>query len=69
MDEKLGEMTYGKEEALVQGNITDYPVESEKDFYPELLLYKENTSDEETDESEVRISDGEIKGAAQEIKN
>ncbi|MDN6755992.1 MAG: helicase-exonuclease AddAB subunit AddA [Lactococcus lactis] len=68
MDEKLGEMTYGKEEALVQGNITDYPVESEKDFYPELLLYKENTSDEETDESEVRISDGEIKGAAQEIK-
>ena len=38
MDEKLGEMTYGKEEALVQGNITDYPVESEKDFYPELLL-------------------------------
>ena len=53
-------MTYGKEEALVQGNITDYPVESEKDFYPELLLYKENTSDEETDESEVRISDGEM---------
>lgn len=68
MDEKLGEMTYGKEEALVQGNINDYPVESEKYFYPELLLYKENTSDEETDESEVRISDGEIKGAAQEIK-
>ena len=66
--EFYSEMTYGKEEALVQGNITDYPVESEKDFYPELLLYKENTSDEETDESEVRISDGEIKGAAQEIK-
>ena len=46
-----------------KGNITDYPVESEKDFYPELLLYKENTSDEETDESEVRISERASKAA------
>ncbi|RZI49422.1 helicase-exonuclease AddAB subunit AddA [Lactococcus kimchii] len=69
MNEKLGEMVYGKEEALVQGNTTDYPSELDKEYYPELLLYKENADDELNDESEENISDGEIKGAAQEIKS
>ncbi len=66
MNEAIGEMTYGQEELLVQGNVTDYPTEMDKEFYPELLLYKENTDAQEKDEE--GISDGEIKVAAQKIQ-
>jgi ATP-dependent helicase/nuclease subunit A len=69
MNESLGEMEYGREEALVQGNISDYPEEADPKFYPELLLYKEKTDENEENQEVEKISDGEIKGAAQEIQN
>ncbi|MCG4840945.1 hypothetical protein, partial [[Ruminococcus] torques] len=33
MDEEVGEMIYGKEEELVQGNLVDYPEQLEENFY------------------------------------
>ncbi|MEY8444117.1 helicase-exonuclease AddAB subunit AddA [Lactococcus ileimucosae] len=65
MNEEIGEMVYGKEEELVQGNLADYPEKLEKNYYPELLLYEEDSTEDETDQ----ISDGEIKIVAQQIKN
>ena len=68
MDEEIGEMTYGREEMLVQGNVTDYPAEPDTAYYPELLLYKESQlENEEANENQEAISDGEIKVAAQKI--
>ena len=64
MDEEVGEMIYGKEEELVQGNLVDYPEQLEENFYPELLLYEEDTSEDESEQ----MSDGEIKVVAQQIK-
>ena len=64
MDEEVGEMIYGKEEELVQGNLVDYPEQLEENFYPELLLYEEDTSEDESEQ----MSDGEIKAVAQQIK-
>ena len=60
MDEEVGEMIYGKEEELVQGNLMDYPEKLEENFYPELLLYEEDTLEDESEQ----MSDGEIKGFA-----
>ncbi len=73
MNEEIGEMTYGKEEKLIQGNTTDYPVEIDTNFYPELLLYDETQNEGEgeeevEDETQVQISNGEIKVAAQRIQ-
>lgn len=69
MNESLGEMTYGKEESLVQGNFNDYPEQQEEEYYPELLLYTEKTQEKENEETtDVIISDGEIKSAAQKIQ-
>lgn len=64
MDEEVGEMIYGKEEELVQGNLVDYPEQLEENFYPELLLYEEDISEDESEQ----MSDGEIKAVAQQIK-
>ncbi|WP_407350130.1 helicase-exonuclease AddAB subunit AddA [Lactococcus garvieae] len=64
MDEEVGEMIYGKEEELVQGNLVDYPEQLEENFYPELLLYEEDISEDESEQ----MSDGEIKVVAQQIK-
>ena len=64
MDKEVGEMFYGKEEELVQGNLVDYPNQSEEEFYPELLLYEEDNLEEDSDQ----VSDGEIKIVAQKIK-
>ncbi|MFC4651638.1 helicase-exonuclease AddAB subunit AddA [Lactococcus nasutitermitis] len=68
MNEEIGEMTYGQEEMLVQGNVTDYPLEPDEEFYPELVLYKESTIERNDDETVEKISDGEIKVAALKIK-
>ncbi|WP_271328100.1 helicase-exonuclease AddAB subunit AddA [Lactococcus muris] len=65
MNEEIGEMIYGKEEELIQGNLVDYPEKLEKNYYPELLLYEEDSTEDERDQ----ISDGEIKIVAQQIKN
>lgn len=65
MNEEIGEMTYGQEEALVQGNLSDYPEKFDESFYPELLLYEEDSSEDTTEQ----ISDGEIKSVAQKIKD
>ena len=65
MNEDIGEMVYGKEEELVQGNIVDYPEHADANFYPELLLYEEDSSEDDTEQ----ISDGEIKIVAQKIKD
>lgn len=64
MDEEVGEMIYGKEEELVQGNLMDYPEKLEENFYPELLLYEEDTLEDDSEQ----MSDGEIKVVAQQIK-
>lgn len=64
MDEEVGEMIYGKEEELVQGNLMDYPEKLEENFYPELLLYEEDNLEDESEQ----MSDGEIKVVAQQIK-
>lgn len=70
MNETLGEMTYGLEEQLVQGNISDYPEKMEEDFYPELLLYKESSLETnlEAGAMDITISDGEIQSAAKQIQ-
>lgn len=74
MDEEIGEMTYGQEEKLVQGNLIDYPSELTEEFYPELLLYSVDTEKDsdkkgqpDTSENVEVISDGEIRIAAQRI--
>lgn len=69
MDDDIGEMIYGKEERLIQGNIKDYPTKLDHAHYPELLLYKENLEDLSSENgSEEKISDGEIKIVAEKIK-
>ncbi|GBG96883.1 helicase-exonuclease AddAB subunit AddA [Lactococcus termiticola] len=65
MDERLGEMTYGDEEMLVQGNTRDYPEELNDAYNPEFLIYQEDSSATEKEGDEV--SDGEIRIAAERI--
>lgn len=64
MDEEVGEMIYGEEEELVQGNLVDYPQQLDENFYPQLLLYEEEALEDESEQ----MSDGEIKIVAQKIK-
>ena len=64
MDEEVGEMIYGEEEELVQGNLVDYPQQFDENFYPQLLLYEEEALEDESEQ----MSDGEIKIVAQKIK-
>ena len=64
MDEEMGEMIYGEEEELVQGNLVDYPQQLDENFYPQLLLYEEEALEDESEQ----MSDGEIKIVAQKIK-
>jgi len=68
MDTSVGEMTYGKEEELVQGNIKDYPQEPEQDFLPELLLYQSESNGNTDDENLEKVSDGEIRATAKQIQ-
>jgi len=63
MDDHIGEMTYGDEEMLLQGNMTDYPEDLDESFYPEFLAYHAVDSGDED-----KLTDGEIKIAAQRIK-
>lgn len=65
MNKAIGEMNYGTDEKLVQGNFTDYPAETDENFYPELLIYQDEKS---SDENEENISSGEIRVAAERIK-
>lgn len=67
MNEEIGEMTYGAEEKLIQGNTTDYPEKPDPAYYPELLLYNQ-TEESEINETETELSDGEIRVAAQKIQ-
>ena len=64
MDEEVGEMIYGEEEKLVQGNLVDYPQQLDENFYPQLLIYEEEALEDESEQ----MSDGEIKIVAQKIK-
>ncbi len=64
MDEEVGEMIYGEEEELVQGNLVDYPQQLDENFYPQLLIYEEEALEDESEQ----MSDGEIKIVAQKIK-
>ena len=67
MDEKIGEMTYGQAEELVQGNTTDYPDRLDPAFNPELLLYQENTASSTEGEMPL-LSKGELNLVAQKIQ-
>lgn len=64
MDEEVGEIIYGEEEELVQGNLVDYPQQLDENFYPQLLIYEEEALEDESEQ----MSDGEIKIVAQKIK-